>query len=260
MKPTYYIDINGIREEFSKKIRELISLIKDESLTYDQKLSKVLSDISSEEYCINPEEKIEKEYLNSFEGSTKDISTGEEDNCQKLDPYKAKIYLINNLFDLTTAMENLKLPKKYEIQEGEKYCYLYPDKIITYSLAESGLIANKRGKPPQKIDYIKEDKSFDSSVGFYFCGKKIEELKDESFICAKDCFMCKDCMKKNKKLYKIEDGGKNMINIYGRISRRNKQKYYCYGHFQKSGIIKDCGDEYSCEGCKILEKYAKYFT
>ena len=69
--------------------------------------------------------------------------------------------------------------------------------------------------------------------------------------------MCKDCMKKNKNIYGIKD--KYLINIKGRISKKNKRKYQCFGHFEISTQIEECAIYFSCKFCQMLDKLEEYY-
>ena len=64
-------------------------------------------------------------------------------------------------------------------------------------------------------------------------------------------------MEINKKHYNIKKS--YLINIYGRVAKINKGGYHCFGHFLLGNQIEQCISKFSCNGCKVLDLYSKYF-
>ena len=72
----------------------------------------------------------------------------------------------------------------------------------------------------------------------------------------KNEFICGWCMENTKKRYKINKT--YLINIKGRVAKINNNSYHCFGHFLKGTQIEDC-IKFSCNGCKMLDKYSEYY-
>ena len=105
-----------------------------------------------------------------------------------------------------------------------------------------------------------ENRSYWDKLGLYFCGKKVEiNLENEKQLkkCCPNEFICKSCMDINKKKYNL--GDKFLINIKGRVSKINKGNYHCFGKFFCRNQIEDCISKFSCEACRILDLYSKYY-
>ena len=277
------IDIKRLREERNARINQKISEIKDASLTYGQKLLKVLDELNSSESfeCVQSESQIieppmkwileeEKEgkiYTKYIVHSMPDISndstndiSSEKQGSQVSDPMAEK-WIKNKLYDSTSLFENLdKQGDKQESFSNKYMAYEYPNDLKTYNVSISQfLISNyKLGKISSKVI---DQKDYDSKLGLYFCGKDIKEFGKK---CSPNEMMCKDCMKKNKEIYHL-DGHKSLsININGRIcsSAFKDKKFHCCGKFKIGKTVKNCinNDDFTCKACKELNQNFIYYN
>ena len=278
------IDIKRLREERNARINQKISEIKDASLTYGQKLLKVLDELNSSESfeCVQSEEvsqiieppmkwileeekksKIYTKYIvhsmqDISNDSTNDISS-EKQGSQVSDPMAEK-WIKNKLYDSTSLFENLdKQGDKQESFSNKYMAYEYPNDLKTYNVSISQfLISNyKLGKISSKVI---DQKDYDSKLGLYFCGKDIKEFGKK---CSPNEMMCKDCMKKNKEIYHL-DGHKSLsININGRIcsSAFKDKKFHCCGKFRFGKTVRNCmNDDFTCKACKELNQNFNYYN
>ena len=275
------IDIKRLREERNARINQKISEIKDASLTYGQKLLKVLDELNSSESfeCVQSEEvsqiieppmkwileeekksKIYTKYIvhsmqDISNDSTNDISS-EKQGSQVSDPMAEK-WIKNKLYDSTSLFENLdKQGDKQESFSNKYMAYEYPNDLKTYNVSISQfLISNyKLGKISSKVI---DQKDYDSKLGLYFCGKDIKEFGKK---CSPNEMMCKDCMKKNKEIYHLDLS----ININGRIcsSAFKDKKFHCCGKFKIGKTVKNCinNDDFTCKACKELNQNFIYYN
>lgn len=298
MAPTYPIKISAINEETEKIIENKIKMIKDENLPYFQKRIMVLDELKTKKYYVEKENnnnflkktknKNENENILLFEtslvknvdnnlsilsvsdsNSTYDNSKSlgishsteniyPENQEKKLNSVRANFCLKNNLYDIVLN-PNLYLPQKYKIDEIH-YVLAYQKDIITYGFTQSAFLAKENVKINNIILMNIDESKYYFKLGLYFCDKEIE-VKIGNEIHKKKCtpneFMCKKCMEVNKKHYNIK---KNyLINIYGRVAKINKGDYHCFGHFLLGNQIEQCISKFSCNGCKVLDLYSKYF-
>lgn len=211
---------------------------------------------------------IEEEYLNKsfsvFSELKNQTITESIENKKKncFIPARAQFYLKYELDDIlliNTKVQNILIPKIYEINE-EKNAFVYSNNLNTYYITESHCIFNHKEK--NKLDEIdKTDEKFHKKLGLYFCGKQ-ENVPTKNGRVIKTCepnnFMCKDCMEKNKRIYSLK---KNyLININGRVSKKNKGNYHCFGRYLiNNSQIEDCITTFSCKACRNLEDYEKYY-
>ena len=277
------IDIKRLREERNARINQKISEIKDASLTYGQKLLKVLDELNSSESfeCVQSEEvsqiieppmkwileeekksKIYTKYIvhsmqDISNDSTNDISS-EKQGSQVSDPMAEK-WIKNKLYDSTSLFENLdKQGDKQESFSNKYMAYEYPNDLKTYNVSISQfLISNyKLGKISSKVI---DQKDYDSKLGLYFCGKDIKEFGKK---CSPNEMMCKDCMKKNKEIYHLDHKSLS-ININGRIcsSAFKDKKFHCCGKFRFGKTVRNCiNDDFTCKACKELNQNFKYYN
>ena len=282
------IDIKRLREERNARINQKISEIKDASLTYEQKLLKVLDELNSSESfecvqseevkepkkseiieppmkCILEEEKESKIYTKYIVHSMPDISndstndiSSEKQGSQVSDPMAEK-WIKNKLYDSTSLFENLdKQGDKKESFSNKYMAYEYPNDLKTYNVSISqSLISNyKLEKISSKVI---DQKDYDSKLGLYFCGKDIKEFGKK---CSPNEMMCKDCMKKNKEIYHL--GHKSLsININGRIcsSAFKDKKFHCCGKFRFGKTVRNCiNDDFTCKACKELNQNFEYYN
>lgn len=195
-----------------------------------------------------------KSYIN------KNNSLLEKEMEKKFNLVRSNFYLKNRLYDIPLNIEyNIyNLPPKYKI--NDIYCaYLYPNDFITYCITITAFLKKNEIFIYSK-DEVNNTKNYISLLGLYFCGENIK-IKKENEIIAKTCspneFMCKTCMELNKKLYNINN--KYLININGRVVKKNKGKYHCFGHFLCGNQIEDCIVKFTCESCKLLNLLSEYY-
>ena len=178
---------------------------------------------------------------------------------------RSNYYIKNNLYDVPIGqlINNYNHAPKYKINE-ELYSFVYPNELITYCFTISGFLSNKNNINFNfnsiNLENNEISSKFDSILGLYFCGQILKfQFENETSIkkCAPNEFMCKECMRINKKKYNIKD--KYLININGRVAKINKDKYHCFGKFSCGNIIEDCIKNFSCRACKILDNYSKYY-
>ena len=109
-----------------------------------------------------------------------------------------------------------------------------------------------------KIDSEYKESKFNQILGLFFCGKNIKLNENTIKKCAPNEFICKNCIEINKKIYNLKDN--YLINIYGRISKKNKGVYHCFGNFLENGKIKECITSYVCKGCSFLNSFSSYYN
>ena len=171
---------------------------------------------------------------------------------------KNNYYINHKMYDilLNEDLKNKKIPIQSRIND-EFWAFLYPNDLKTYCITESGYIVNKENRPIIPLD----NKDINQENGLYFCGKNIE-IKTEKGVVMKKCstneFICKECLEKNKEIYNIKST--YLININGRVSKINKGKYHCFGHFLVNTQIEDCITNFSCEACKMLDTFSHYYN
>lgn len=179
---------------------------------------------------------------------------------KNLNETRNKFYIDNNLYDilLNENLKNKVIPKQSQIND-ELWAFIYPNDLKTYCISKSGIMMNKENKPI----IPRENKDINQENGLYFCGKNIE-IKTEKGVVIKKCstneFICKECLEKNKKIYNIKST--HLININGRVSKKNKGNYHCFGHFcVNNNQIVDCIEKkFSCEACKMLDTFSHYYN
>lgn len=169
-------------------------------------------------------------------------------------------YLKFKLYDISlaqTSYSKTTLPCQYMIN-GDYSTFFYPNKVCTYSLAISGFLnINRKEDDNASINQEIKDNKYYQQFGIYFCEKDIILKDGQHKKCAPNEFMCNECMKKNKNIYNIKKNYK--INIIGRISKKNKGSYHCFGHFLVDKQIEDCITKFTCEGCKLINLYSEYY-
>ena len=175
---------------------------------------------------------------------------------KRFNSIRANFYLKNNLYDIPLNTMQESIPDKYIINE-EKFGFLYPNDIISYCITKTGLLSNASIKANNEYN---NDNQFDRSLGLYFCGNEIAIQTEKGKIykkCAPNQFICKLCMNKSKARYEIK---KNyLININGRVAKKNKGSYHCFGHFLCGNQIEDCINKFSCKACKLIDLNSHYY-
>ena len=174
---------------------------------------------------------------------------------------RKNFYLKHKLYDLQLT-QNINIyentqPCKYIINENFS-TFTYPNKVYTFSLAISGFLkTDKINEDNASINKEIKNNKYYHKFGIYFCEKDISLEDGQHKKCAPNDFMCKECMKKNRNIYNLKNN--YMINIIGRIAKKNKGSYHCFGHFLVGENIEDCLTKFTCEGCKLLNLYSEYF-
>ena len=176
------------------------------------------------------------------------------ENENRFNSIRIRFYLAHNLFDITLQEnnENKSYPKKYKIND-KRFVFLYDNSFKTYPIIISAFLFYTN-KALVNNDIITQN--FNSSLGLYFCGKNIT-IGNEMKKCSPNEFMCKSCMEDNKKRYNLKKH--YFININGRVCKKNKGKYHCFGHFYIRNQIEDCITIFICNACKMIEKYSNYY-
>ena len=268
-------DLSKLRDYTEIKIKEQMKNIKNKKLSEKQKRLKVLekdemnTSISSNDKeppvddiivpIPNPDVILEKplkrdlniELLEANISSSQNIST---DYSSILDEDRIKYYIDQNLYDVyDTKIDkgNFKYLTQIKLEKN-KDCFLYKNDLITYYFIKS----YQFGKFSINNDIL-TDNQYHKAFGLFFCGNKIKLENNETKKCCANEMMCKECMEKNKKRYNIKN--KYLININGRVAKKYKEKIHCFGHFLKENQIYDCIDKFSCEACKLLDKFEKYY-
>ena len=180
---------------------------------------------------------------------------------KKLNQVRADFYLKYKLYDIPLTIEylNFNHPQKCKIND-EYYIYLYPNEIRTYCLTVSGSMY-KNNMVLDSIDKKVNDSEYNLMYGIYFCNKNIEVIvgdKIENKKCSPNNFICSLCMKINKEKYKIKNN--YLIAINGRIAKKNKGSYHCFGHILCGNQIEDCIKKFTCKSCKLLNYYSNIYA
>lgn len=193
--------------------------------------------------------------LNSFQQSNSSIIIEEDVPEKKFNIVRANYYLKYKFYDipLNTDNFNIKYPPIYYIND-KYYAYVYPNDLTTYSIAISGyMIKNTNNKIENLAEEEKNKSIYYNSLGLFFCGQTIENvIGDETQIkvCEPNKYMCKNCIERNKRKYNIK---KNyLININGRVCKKNLGFYHCFGHFLCGNQIEDCISKFQCKACQFI--------
>ena len=281
------IDINKIRKAKKADLEKKISEIKDPKMSHDEKLLKILDDMNSSETIEYGENNIEtnkgqessntenafvqiqekneiimsskvKDKSLSIEDSTYD-QTGKSTRAETGIEIKHDFWIKNEYYDLSEYSKDkkgIKIEKIKGKDNKENMAFIYQNDLNTYYFTISQKLFNfyeLKTITPEKKDEL------DKETGLYFCGKKIEQFNK---ICKPNEMMCKDCMKKNKEIYHLDNHRSALININGRVctnSFKDKQ-FRCYGKFIDDKVIKNCiVGEFICNACKELSKNEKYY-
>ena len=197
--------------------------------------------------------KSSNESINPNENETEKIL--EKSISTSIISLKKNYYIKNKLYDLLLYEEENKeksklIPEKYNLDENT-FLFVYSNDYITNYITKSGFFGEKKIISELNTNDIKNSTFYDN-LGLYFCG----ELEGEKNLkkCCPNEFMCKSCMDINKKKYNLRNY--YLINIKGRVAKKNKGKYHCFGHFLYKNNIEDCINKFSCEACKMLDSYS----
>ena len=171
---------------------------------------------------------------------------------------RSEFCLKHKLYDipLTKEFENFNHPIKYQIND-EYYSYVYSPELKTYCITVSGFLFKPNMINNTKINIEYKGSKFNNILGLYMCGKDIKLNENVTKKCASNEFICKDCIKLNKEIYNLKD--KYLINIYGRVAKKNKGVYHCFGHFLVNDKIEECITSYTCNACLFLNSFYNYF-
>ena len=251
-------DINKVREMREKKIEEKILNITDEQLSINDKRLLALGEMNTS-FSSNNEEKEEGINKTIEEEDSTTLSLDISTSCSfssfpifsSLDIEKKKYWLQYKLYDIK-QFENLKYPILFPIKE-EIYSYFYYNELTTSHYIQS----IKFGEKYSINNDIEIDDNYNKSLGLFFCGKEIILENNEIKKCCPNEMICRECMEKNKKRYKLEN--RYSININGRAAKKHNNNFHCFGHFIIGRQIENCVGKFSCEACKLLDKYEKYY-
>ena len=258
------IDITKIRRFVENIVQEKIKDIKDSKLTTKEKRLQILAEMNTsisyssieedEEYKKIIQKKNENKENSIFRNDDSLNSTGGSTMTSDMDdiPVDIKNYRIAyKLYDIkqNIYLDNLPLKKIDE----EKFVYLYKNKLITYYFIKS----IQFGKEYNINNDIITDDKYEESYGLFFCGKQIELDNEENKKCCPHDMMCIYCMNKNKKRYILQS--KYAININGRAAKKYNELFHCFGLFLVGNQYENCVGKFSCEACKLLDKYKKYY-
>lgn len=194
-------------------------------------------------------------YSNSFQQSDSNIIIEEDVSEKKFNIVRANYYLKYKFYDipLNTDNFNIKYPSIYYIDD-KYYAYVYPNDLMTYSITISGyMIKNTNNKVEVLADEETNKSIYYNSLGLFFCGESIENViggEIQIKVCEPNKYMCKNCIERNKKKYNIK---KNyLININGRVCKKNLGFYHCFGHFLIGNQIEDCITKFQCKACQFI--------
>lgn len=236
------------KDSETKKENENIILI-DDSEEIPNKCSFSYSDSTMEDSYKYDEIRLNKTYEESF------LNYELLENILNL--ARKTFYLEKKLYDIPLTQNKNSQLCKYLINEDYSI-FVYPNKTSTYSFVISGFF--KRIKINDDNSSINEEiknNEFYQKFGLYFCEKDTILKDGKQKKCSPNEFMCKECIEKNKNIYKLKDN--YMINILGRVAKKNKGKYHCFGHFLVNNTFEDCITKFTCEGCKLLNFYSEYY-
>ena len=242
------IDIDKIRAYRNKRIEEKIKEINDENLTEEEKELRVLEEMNTKIESNDEEEENNNIFLSFSELSTMSTS------FSTISEEKKNYWINCKLYDVKIKNKNFDYPILYELdKETNKYCYLYKNELVTYNFVKSVIF----GENYIINDELLKDKNYHELFGLCFCQSNIILNEKEIQKCCPNEMICKDCMEKNKNMYNLKN--KYLININGRAARKHKRRFHCFGHFLIGNQIENCVDKFSCEACKLLDKFENYY-
>ena len=243
-------DINKVRAFREKKIEEKIMNIKDPKLSKLEKRLIVLNQMNTS-FSSNDEEQEEMESFSDDFQSTMNSSSMSIDNPSMNS--KKDYWLKYKLYDVKVNNKNLDKLNIYQLSD-DKYCYFYKNELITYYFVKSVQFGENYSIDNESL----KDPEYKESFGLFFCGKNINYNNEKDVKCCPNQMICKECMKKNKKIYNLDK--LYLININGRLAKKRKDgNFHCFGHFIKGNLIENCMKEFTCEACKLLKSYENYY-
>lgn len=243
-------DINKVRAFREKKIEEKIMNIKDPKLSKLEKRLIVLNGMNTS-FSSNDEEQEEMESFSDDFQSTMNSSSMSIDNPSMNS--KKDYWLKYKLYDVKVNNKNLDKLNIYQLSD-DKCCYFYKNELITYYFVKSVQFGENYSIDNESL----KDPEYKESFGLFFCGKNINYNNEKDVKCCPNQMICKECMKKNKKIYNLNK--LYLININGRLAKKRKDgNFHCFGHFIKGNLIENCVKEFTCEACKLLKSYENYY-
>ena len=272
------IDIEKIYEEKQKYLKEESSKIKDNKMTGEQKILKILNDLNSSQ-------SYERETKNEVKDNISDITKSESEDTYnsynsestmdttikslktslKISYYdesdeKGRFWIKNNYYDISNIGKNLRKGLEAILirdKTKEHFAFLYYDYLYTYDFAISKYFCDyKFPKDEPRSEH------YNPKYGFCFCGKEIKEFNKT---CSPNEMMCNECMEENIQIYgldKIKYSKHVLININGRASFNNfkDRKFKCAGKFLINKKIWNClPGEFSCRACNLLNEWKNYY-
>ena len=194
-------------------------------------------------------EKGDKSSSSFCEKSTNSSSIINIDN--EKDP-NTKYNLDNKFFDVKVDDPKANNLTLLQLENYNKYYYLYENKSITYYY-----IQNVRFGDKYSIINTDTDNDYKEEFGLFFCDKNITYNNNNINInikCYPNKMICKSCMEKNKKRYGLDKSDFFvLININGRAAKKKKNGFKCYGHFLVGKLIEICINDFTCKACKIAD-------
>ena len=243
-------DINKVRAFRENKIQEKIKNIKDPKLSELEKRLIVLNGMNTS-FSSNDEEQEEMESFSDDFQSTMNSSSMSIDNPSMNS--KKDYWLKYKLYDVKVNNKNLDKLNIYQLSD-DKCCYFYKNELITYYFVKSVRFGENYSIDNESL----KDPEYKESFGLFFCGKNINYNNEKDVKCCPNQMICKECMKKNKKIYNLDK--LYLININGRLAKKRKDgNFHCFGHFIKGNLIENCMKEFTCEACKLLKSYENYY-
>ena len=243
-------DINKVRAFREKKIEEKIMNIKDPKLSKLEKRLIVLNQMNTS-FSSNDEEQEEMESFSDDFQSTMNSSSMSIDNPSMNS--KKDYWLKYKLYDVKVNNKNLDKLNIYQLSD-DKCCYFYKNELITYYFVKSVQFGENYSIDNESL----KDPEYKESFGLFFCGKNINYNNEKDVKCCPNQMICKECMKKNKKIYNLDK--LYLININGRLAKKRKDgNFHCFGHFIKGNLIENCVKGFTCEACKLLKSYENYY-
>ena len=281
-------DEKKVLEFREKKIREKIkekSFKKDNLLEFQKRLI-VLNEMNTSNSSDNEyeqkeiehkitEEKIKKDenIKNEYSVAKTSVEAGDNSSssfCERstnsssiinIDEAKeprTKYYLQYELYDVKVNDQKANNLILHQLENSNKYYYLYENNFITYCY-----IQNVKFGDNYSIVNTNTDNDYKEEFGLFFCGKNITYNNNNINIninCCPNKMICKNCMEKNKKRYKLDKSDDLvLININGRATKKKRNGFHCYGHFSIGKQLEVCAKEFTCQACKLLNKYVNYY-
>ena len=281
-------DINKVRAFREKKIEEKIMNIKDPKLSKLEKRLIVLNEMNTS-FSSNDEEQekvkpiiikpvkpiiieevnpiikaeviqevnIEERKEVQMESFSDDFQSTMNSSSMSIDNpsmnSKKDYWLKYKLYDVKVNNKNLDKLNIYQLSD-DKCCYFYKNELITYYFVKSVKFGENYSIDNESL----KDPEYKESFGLFFCGKNINYNNEKDVKCCPNQMICKECMKKNKKIYNLDK--LYLININGRLAKKRKDgNFHCFGHFIKGNLIENCVKEFTCEACKLLKSYENYY-